>query len=353
MLPPPTTEELIRGLDLAQAYLHRLGITAWQDAWVTPLDLEAYRLLAGRGGLTGRAIACLWWERERGDEQIDEMIELRARASVGRLRATTVKMMQDGVAENYTAAMLEPYLDAFGRPTSNRGLSFVEPEALKTHVTRLDSEGFQVHFHALGDRAVREALDAIEAARRATGPSAGRPHLAHLQVVHPADIPRFRALSAAANIQPYWACNDTQMIDLTLPFLPPERAALQYPFESLRRAGARLVGGSDWSVSTPNVMAEVDVAVNWISPEDRAAVPFLPAEALSLTDTLAAFTNGSAWVNHLEDSTGSIEVGKLADLVVLDRDLYAADRRTIGDTRVLLTLVEGEVVHEDPALERR
>jgi predicted amidohydrolase YtcJ len=354
ILPAPTTDELVRGLGLAQAYLHRLGITAWQDAWVTPVDLAAYRLLAGRGGLTGRAIACLWWERERGAEQIDEMMELRAGASIGRLRATTVKIMQDGVAENYTAAMLEPYLDADGssRPTSNRGLSFVDPVALKLHVSRLDAEGFQVHFHALGDRAVREALDAIEAARRANGPSAGRPHLAHLQVVDPADMPRFRALGAAANIQPYWACNDAQMIDLTLPFLPPARAAFQYPFESLRRAGARLVGGSDWSVSTPNVMAEVEVAMNRISPEDRSAAPFLPAEALSLTDALAAFTNGSAWVNHLEDSTGTIEVGKLADLVALDRDLYAADRRTIGDARVLLTLVEGEVVHEDPALER-
>jgi predicted amidohydrolase YtcJ len=352
ILPPPTTEELIRGLVMAQAYLHRLGITAWQDAWVTPADLEAYRLLAGRGGLSGRVIACLWWERERGADQIDEMLELRAGASIGRLRATTVKIMQDGVAENYTAAMLEPYLDADGRRTSNRGLSFVDPEALKSHVSRLDAAGFQVHFHALGDRAVREALDAIEAARRANGQSDGRPHLAHLQVVDPADIPRFRALGAAANVQPYWACNDAQMVDLTLPFLLPERAVLQYPFESLRRAGARLVGGSDWSVSTPNVMAEVEVAVNRISPENRSAAPFMPGEALSLTDSLAAFTNGSAWINHHEELTGSIEVGKLADLVVLDRDLYATDRRTIGDTRVLLTLVEGQVVHEDPALER-
>ena len=352
ILPLPTTEELTHGLELAQAYLHRLGITAWQDAWVRPPDLEAYRLLAERGRLTGRAIACLWWERDRGAEQIDELVERRAGASIGRLRATTVKIMQDGVAENYTAAMLEPYLDAAGRPTANRGLSFVDPQSLKAHVARLDAEGFQVHFHALGDRAVREALDAIEAARRANGPSGGRPHLAHLQIVDPADYPRFRALDAAANIQPYWACNDDQMIDLTLPFLPLDRAALQYPFESLRRAGARLVGGSDWSVSTPNVMAEVEVAVNRISPEKRSAPPFLPGEALSLTDALAAFTNGSAWVNHLEASTGSIEVGKLADLAVLDRDLYAADRRTVGDTRVLLTLVEGEVVHEDPALER-
>jgi predicted amidohydrolase YtcJ len=352
ILPDPAIDELVRGLELAQAYLHRLGVTAWQDAWVTPRELEAYRLLAGRGQLTGRAIACQWWERDRGGEQIDEMVERRAGAAIGRLRATTVKIMQDGVAENYTAAMLEPYLDVDGRPTSNRGLSFVDPEALKGHVSRLDAEGFQVHFHALGDRAVREALDAVEAARRTNGPTDGRPHLAHLQVVDPADLPRFASLVAAANIQPYWACHDAQMVDLTLPFLPPARAALQYPFESLRRAGARLVGGSDWSVSTPNVMAEVEVAVNRSSPEDRTAAPFLPAEALSLTDALAAFTNGSAWINHLEDSTGSIEVGKLADLAVLDRDLYATDRRTIGDARVLLTLVEGEVVHEDPGLER-
>jgi predicted amidohydrolase YtcJ len=352
LLPPPTTDELARGLELAQAYLHRLGITAWQDAWVTPSDLAAYKLLAARGSLTGRAIACLWWERDRGAEQIDEMVEQRAGASIGRLRATTVKIMMDGVAENYTAAMLEPYRDAGGRPTGNRGLSFVEPEHLKSHVTRLDATGFQVHFHALGDRAVREALDAVEAARLANGPSGGRPHLAHLQVVDQADMPRFKALGAAANIQPYWACNDEQMVDLTLPFLAPERAALQYPFASLRRAGARLVGGSDWSVSTPDVMAEIEVAVNRISPEDRSAAPFLPKEALALTDALAAFTNGSAWVNHQEDTTGSIEPGKLADLVVLDRDLYAADQRTIGDARVLLTLVEGDVVHEDPALEK-
>ena len=273
------------------------------------------------------------------------------RGTVGRLRATTVKIMQDGVAENYTAAMLHPYLGGDGRPTTNRGLSFVEPELLKGHVTRLDALGFQVHFHALGDRAVREALDAIEAARRANGPSDGRHHLAHIQVVDPLDVPRFRVLGAAANMQPYWACNDAQMVDLTLPYLAPERACLQYPFRTLHRAGAMLAGGSDWSVSTPDVMAQVEVAVTRVSREDRTAAPFIPEEALDLPEALAAFTIGSAWVNHLDDETGSIEVGKLADLVVLDRDLFAPDAGPIGDVRVLLTLVEGEAVHEDPELE--
>ncbi len=352
ILPPTTVEDLADGLELAQAYLHRLGITAWQDAWVTADDLAAYRLFAERGKLTARAIACHWWDRDQGAEQIDEIVERRRTGQIGRLRANTVKIMQDGVAENYTAAMLEPYRAAGGGTTANRGISFVDPELLKDHVRRLDALGFQVHFHALGDRAVREALDAIEAARRANGPSEGRHHVAHLQVVDPAEYPRFRELDVSANIQPYWACNDAQMDELTLPFLAPGRAALQYPFRSLEAAGARLVGGSDWTVSTPNVMAEIEVAVNRISPENRAADPFLPAEALSLDSALGAFTNGGAWVNHLDAETGSIELGKLGDLVVLDQDIARMDPRRLGDTKVLLTLVEGAAVHEDPELER-
>jgi predicted amidohydrolase YtcJ len=352
ILPPSTIEDLAHGLELAQAYLQRLGITAWQDAWVTAEDLAAYRLIAERGRLTGRAIACHWWERDLGGEQIEDLIERRRTGQVGRLRSSTVKIMQDGVAENYTAAMLEPYLDSGGRSTGNRGISFVDPELLKGYMTRLDATGFQVHFHALGDRAVREALDAIEAARRVNGPSDGRHHIAHLQVVDPAEYARFSELDVTANIQPYWACNDPQMLELTLPFLPAERAGLQYPFRSLQAAGARLAGGSDWTVSTPNVLAEIEVAVNRISPEQRDAQPLLPAEALDLTTALAAFTNGSAWVNHLDLETGSIEAGKLADLVVLDRDISRMDPRRLGDARVLLTLIEGLAVHEDPGLER-
>jgi hypothetical protein len=346
LIPAPSSAEIVEGLGLAQAYLHRLGITAWQDAWVTPDGLAAYRVFAERGLLSGRAIACLWWDRERGGEQIDEMVEARRISSIGRLRATTVKIMLDGVIENYTAAMLHPYLAADGRPTSNRGISFVDPGALKGYVTRLDTLGFQVHFHALGDRAVREALDAIEVARATNGPTDGRHHLAHIQVVDRADMPRFRELGAVANMQPLWACRDDQMADLTLPFIGPDRAALQYPFRSLRRAGAILAGGSDWTVSTPNVLMEVETAVNRVSPELRDRDPLGPEEALDLVDGLAAFTIGSAYVNHLDDVTGTIEVGKLADIVVLDRDVEAEDPGRIGDAEVLLTFVEGTPVFD-------
>jgi predicted amidohydrolase YtcJ len=267
-----------------------------------------------------------------------------------------VKIMQDGIIENFTAAVLEPYLDEDGNPTDNRGISFVEPELLKRVVTRLDAEGFQVHFHALADRAVREALDAIEAARAANGPNDLRHHLAHLQIVHPDDIPRFRVLGAVANAQPLWAMNEGQMLNLTVPFLGPERARLQYPFASLVRSGAVLAFGSDWSVSSPNPLWEMHVAVNrrafpgypYGGDERAFTEPLLPEERLDLPTAIAAFTMGSAYVNHLDHLTGSIEVGKLADLVVVDRDLFAHPVEEIHRAEVLLTLVGGERVFAAP-----
>ena len=351
LVPADTQVEVVEGLTLAQAYLHRLGITAWQDAWVEPAGLEAYRQFAAGGRLTARVVAAQWWDRHDDEGQIDSLIDGRSHSSIGRLGAGTVKIMLDGVIENFTASVIEPYLDGHGHATGNRGIDFVDPELLKGIVTKLDALGFQVHFHALGDRAVRQGLDAVEAARRANGMTDTRPHLAHLQLVDPADWPRFAALGAGANIQPLWARNEAQMSELTIPFLPPERATLQYPFASLKRAGARLVGGSDWMVSTPNIMQQIEVAVRRVDPDHREREPFLPAEALDLSTALRAFTMGGAWANHADDVIGSIEVGKLADLVVLDRDLAREPLERIGDTQVMLTLVEGRSVFEDPALQ--
>jgi len=350
ILPETTEDEVIGGLAVAQAYLHRLGITGWQDAITTPKNLAAYRRFAGSGRLTGRVVAAQWWDRDVGESQIEGFVEERARSSIGRLSAGTVKIMLDGVIENFTASVLEPYLDGHGHSTGGRGIDFVDPEALQGHVTKLDAEGFQVHFHALGDRAVRQGLDAVAAARRANGMTDTRPHLAHLQIVDPADWPRFRELDAGANIQPLWARNEAQMTELTIPFLPPDRAPLQYPIASMHRAGALLVGGSDWMVSTPNVMQQVEVAVRRVDPDHRKREPFLPDEAIDLETALRAYTMGAAWANHADDRTGSIEIGKLADLTVLDRDIEHEPADRIGDARVLLTLVEGDVVHEDAGL---
>jgi predicted amidohydrolase YtcJ len=179
-----------------------------------------------------------------------------------------------------------------------------------------------------------------------------RPHIAHIQVIHPDDIPRFRELGTVANAQPYWACHEGQMDDLTIPFLGPERSGWQYPFRSLLASGATLAMGSDWAVSTANPLLEMEVAVNRVSDGSRGEQPvFLPDERIELIDALAAFTTGTAWVNHLEAEIGSIEVGKAADLVVLDRDLFDRAAGEIGEARVVATFIDGAAVYEDAALE--
>ncbi len=350
LMPEDSEEVLLAGLRLAQSYLHSLGITGWQDAIVRPADQTVYRRASEVGWLTARVELAMWWDRERGDDQVDELIERSRTGSFGRVRSNSVKLMQDGVLETFTGAMIEPYLGTDGAPSANRGISFIDPERLPGWVTRLDAAGLQPHFHAIGDRAVRECLDAVEAARRANGHSDTRPHIAHIQVIHPDDVPRFAALDVTANAQPLWACHEGQMDVLTIPFLGPERTRWQYPFRSLLTAGARLAMGSDWSVSTPNPLEEMEVAVTRVYPDSRdAADPFLPEQRLTLAESIRAFTLGSAFVNHLDADTGSIEVGKLADLALIDRDLFATDAGPIADARVLLTTVGGEVVFEDGA----
>lgn len=360
LVPPPTLAEQVAGILEGQRCLHAAGVTSWQEAIVgdypvTPDCYDAYREVERRGLLTGRVVGALWWQRATGPGQLGGLIARRDAAARGRFRATSVKIMLDGVCENFTAAMLTPYLDGHGHQTANRGTGFFDPAELADAVVRIDAAGFQVHFHAIGDRAVRDALDAVAAARAANGPRDGRHHIAHIQVVHPEDVRRFRALAVAANAQPLWACNEPQMTELTLPYLGPQRSGWQYPFASLRRSGAQLAFGSDWPVSSPDPLAELHVAVNRTVPPGYAyggapdGEPFLPGERLDLPAALAAFTMGSAYVNHLDGETGSIEPGKRADLVVLDRNLFEHPVSEIGHAAADLTIVDGAVVHERPA----
>ncbi|NLJ53661.1 MAG: amidohydrolase [Intrasporangiaceae bacterium] len=359
LLPETSAEEMGEALRLGQAYLHSFGVTGWQDAIVGAYGdagdpAAAYLAAAQDGSLTGRVVGALWWDRGAGLEQLDGLRERRERFSHGRFQASAIKIMQDGVAENFTAAMTEPYCDGHGHPTDNSGISFVEPGLLNEAVTVLDADGFQVHFHAIGDRAVRECLDAVAAARDAHGLNDLRHHIAHLQVVHPEDVPRFRSLGVAANLQMLWATLEPQMVELTLPFLGERRASWQYPFGDLLRSGAALVAGSDWSVSTPNPWAAIHVAVNRSIPPgevepgelaDLNFAPFLPEQAIDLGTALTAYTCGSAWVNHLDDC-GQVREGALADLVVLDRDPFAGPVADIGLTQVDRTYVGGRLVHE-------
>ncbi len=344
LVPPFTADDLEAGILVGQEYLLSKGITAWQDAHVDREVHDAYRALAGSGDLIGTAVGALWWDSERGLEQIEEM-EHRRSEPLGRYRPVAVKLMLDGVVENFTASMLDPYLGADGSPTDNTGIDFVDPGELRGIVGELDRRGFSCHFHAIGDAAVRSGLDAVESARLDNGWSAARHHISHLQVVHPDDIPRFRRLGVTANAQALWAQDGDDQADLTRPFLGPERSSWQDPFGSLLRSGATRAMGSDWGVSTADVLDQIDTAVTRLN-HDRPELPALNAgERITLLDGLAAFTAGSAYVNHREVDSGTLTVGRLADLVVLDRDPTAGG--TIKDASVAMTVVSGRVVYEE------
>ena len=345
MVPEPSRAEWEEALEVGQKHLLAMGITGWQDADVAPPEEAAYLAVAGRGDLLASVVAALWWDRRRGLEQIDELIGRRTLLAP-RYRPTSVKLMLDGVAENFTAAMLEPYRDADGSRTGNMGIDFIEPGELRAIVRALDRLGFQCHFHAIGDAAVRNALDAVESARRSNGDLGLMHHIAHLQFVHDDDIERFKGLRVAANAQAYWAFHEPQLDDLTMPFVDPRLTANLYPFGRLQRAGAQLVMGSDWYVSTPNPMLQAEVAVTRRAPGKPDASPLLADESLTLAEALEAFTLGSARINRVEDRTGSIESGKDADLVVFDRDPFREP--PIGEARVVATLIAGQVVYHQP-----
>jgi predicted amidohydrolase YtcJ len=341
LIPEPDLEKLTAGLQYTVRMLNAYGITSIQDAKTYPKFLDGYRNLDERGGLTLRVVAAHEWDTSRGMGQLAEVLQRRTEYTHGNIQATSVKIWLDGVMENYTAAMLDPYL-VDGEP---RGLLMMQPQAFRETVIALDAGGFQVHVHALGDRAVRESLDAFEAAREANGVTGNRHHLAHLEVVRPEDIARFRQLGVAANVTAYWAYPDPYLTELTIPFMKPELVRWLYPIGSLVRDGAVVVSGSDWGVSSANPFLQIETAVTRKDPLDASGEVLTPEERISLADAIAMLTINGAWINHREGDTGSIETGKLADLAVLDRNLFDIEPAEISETRVLLTLFGGEAVH--------
>jgi hypothetical protein len=353
LLPPTPDEDYYHGLLEGQRYLFSLGITGWQDAIVgsyAGMDDSGptYLRAVERGDLVADVVGALWWDRSLGLAQVPDLVRRRRELAAPRFRPTSVKIMQDGVLENGTAALGTPYLDRCGHATDNSGHSFVDAAELREAVAALAAQGFQVHVHAIGDRGVREALDAFEGAQGA-GAAELRHHIAHLQLVHPDDVPRFAALGVAANAQALWACNEEQMTELTIPFLGPERTTWQYPFGDLHGSGARLVMGSDWPVTSPDPLAAIHTAVTRTSYGEEGPAgnePFLPEQAVDRTTAFAAYTSGSAWVNGRDrlDGAGVLAPGHAADLVVLDRDPFAGPVDEIGATGVVSTWVAGRAV---------
>lgn len=342
------------GLLRAQEELIALGITGWQDAMIGSLsgveDADSvYRRAIADGTLRVHVVGAQWWARDGGIEQVAQMVERRdaldALGHTDHYSLGTTKIMVDGVAENQTAAMLTPYRDTHGHDTDNSGLSFIDPDFLKQIVTDLDAAGMQVHFHALGDRAVREALDAIAAARAANGATDGRHHLAHLQIVEESETARFAELDAVANLQALWATHEDQIDQLTLPFMQDGAEARQYPFGDLVRNGARLAAGSDWPVSSADPMDAIHIAVTRIAPGIEAGPLGGEHQRLDLATAMAAYTSGSAYVNHRDHDTGYIREGYLANLVVLSPNPFTLPQEEISRATVDSTWIEGAPVY--------
>ncbi len=341
-LPPLGADDYVEGLKRALRMANGFGITSLIEASAGEHTLEAYATLARTGELTARVRASLTVDESRDESQVPDLVQMRARYQALGIRADAAKIFADGVIESGTAALLEPYIDL-----PHRGELNFTPEVLERLVTRLDKEGFQVHIHAIGDRAIRASLDAFEKARGANGPGDSRHHIAHIELFHPDDIPRFQELGVVANFQPLWAFADSYITDLTEPQLGPERSRWLYPLRSVAESGAVLAGGSDWSVSSMNPLHGIQVAVTRRDINAPEGPPWIPEERVDLDTILAAYTRGGAYLQHEEALTGSLEVGKRGDLVVLEKNLFEVPEIEIHRVKVLLTLLDGKEVFRD------
>jgi predicted amidohydrolase YtcJ len=337
-----------RALVVAQDFLLSLGITAWQDAGIhhdRGYD-RAYRGLLDRGELKVEVEGAQWLPADLPAGIVDTMLETRRAFEGTPVSMTSVKIMLDGVIETHTAHLKQPYL-APG-PADSTGLEFFDPERLVEVATELDALGFHLHFHAVGDAALRQAIDVVAACRTVNGWSTGVKHVAHVQVVDHDDLVDMRRVGLAVNAQTLWARLEPYVTELAIPVLGDDRGYAQYPFASFLQHGIALGMGSDWPVSTPNPFHQIHVAVNR-KPVPKPTVPadvdvFTPHERLTLIDAVRAFTIGSAHLSARADRKGSLEPGKDADFVVLDRDVFAGPPAEIYTTRVEQTWVAGRVV---------
>ncbi|MBP8924392.1 MAG: amidohydrolase [Pseudomonadales bacterium] len=329
------------------ASMQAVGITAVMDAVVRPAELEVYAELARTRRLVPRVFAALAADVERGSASIEEMSGWREKyRGLPRLTVDTVKIFADGVLEYPTqsAALLEPYLDAKGKPTANRGEVYVAPQAFAQFVSAAAARDFNVHVHAIGDRAVRETLDAFAAARATAKGSRARFSIAHLQLVEPSDWPRFAQLDVFASFQLLWAQPDLYTIEAVAPYIGAARMHYMYPAHGVHDAGGVVVGGSDWNVSSFNPFEAIDIGHTRRNPAEPGRAPLAPEQALPVEVLLRAYTIDAARMFGIEEETGSLRAGKAADLVLIDRDPLAA-ATVLRDTQVLGTMIDGVWVY--------
>jgi predicted amidohydrolase YtcJ len=352
-LPPPSESAREKALLYAVNYFNSIGIVGFHDALVPirgdevaqtiPTHVpDTYIALTKQKRLKAYVTIALGWDRGSGLEQLTQIQATQEKLAAAGVQANTVKFLLDGVPVQRTAALLEPYAD---KP-DEKGALEVDPETLKQAAASLARRNVQMHFHAIGDHAVRAALDALEYGSKQAHQPLNRPLISHLNLASPADYPRFKALGAIPVFQPLWACMDDYM-RLVAVRVGAQRMTHMYPVATLMRAGAYVAYGSDWPVASANPFEGLEVAVTRRAPGSAGGEQLSPTEVLDLATAVENYTLHSAYALRLEDRSGSLTVGKNADLVAVDQNIFAVPASRIGRTRVLVTMYQGEVVYGD------
>ncbi len=349
-LPSYTKSQIDNGLQFGVKEANRFGITAILDAGTEGYasndsihgsydGLDSYREGTLNKKISIRVAASLYAFPETWKSDFINLKNRRFNNDLGTMN--TVKIFSDGVIEGGTAALLEPYLG-----TNDRGILNWNPDTLKKAVTEFDKEGFQIHVHAIGDWGIRSTLDAFEFAMKYNGKEDKRHMMSHIQLIHPRDIPRFKDLNIIASFQALWAYPDKYITDLTLPVLGPVRSKWNYPINSVVSSGGRIAGGSDWTVSSLNPLDAIEVAITRREPGQRDGDALFPEEGVKLETMLYAYTLGGALSLFKENEIGSLEVGKLADIIILNRNLFKIPVHEIHNASVLFTIFNGDVIYK-------
>ncbi|MFL9866948.1 amidohydrolase [Paraburkholderia fungorum] len=340
-LPQMGADESARAFQKAQRQAHENGITGWFEAMVGQRLVDAYVRARDSGELKANvSLGLLVSPTMSLAPQIARLIDWRHQYDGGRVRLHTAKIFIDGVLESHTGALLSNYEDA-----DHNGAAHWDPAQLREAVFAADAAGFDLHFHTIGDRAVRMALDALEALNQERGHRDRRAQLAHVQLIDPQDVPRFAQTGAIASIQAVWGSVAPDLRALYAQLLGEQRMSRHYAFGDLQRHGAMLSGGSDWPVSTQNPLVAIETALRRAKPGDITAPPFLAEQSVDLETMLRAYTHNSAYSLRFDDRAGQLSAGRPASLAILSDDLRKVASHRIAEVETALTLFEGETVH--------
>jgi len=343
LIPQPTRTEKLAALRAGIHWANENGLTRVHSAGGDFEEFDLYDELRRQGALTLRMyIAYFLNPPELRPTDLAAIEEARKKYTGDWLSGGVVKMMIDGVVESHTAAMLEPYTD----DPSAKGKLFWEPDKYRAAVAELDKRGLQLFTHAIGDYAVRTALDAYENAENINHTRDRRPRIEHIETVTAGDVPRFGTLGVIASMQPLHAYPDEDTLRVWAGNTGADRASRAWVWNSIQKAGGHLAFGSDWNVVTLNPWEGLQMAVTRQTTEGTPAGGWLPEERVSLAQAIEAYTLGAAYAGRREKTEGSIEPGKLADVVIVSQNIFEIDPRAIGKTKVVKTIVGGKVVYE-------